>query len=193
MKLSIALAIASVLVTGGIYRVNTEAQAMAEYQTGHARLVPRSDLLAFTAISWDFSGGVDPDWSMLGGGRAARGNEVVVVETAPAKYTYQMWTTPHRLGVGRYQFTVEGRPTKGGLYLGVLDATLNQWITTANYWADQDGYEKGVMTVTFSFAIPTEVRFVLSNWNPRSERSTWILSSARLITDSAPPREPPDR
>src|SRR5437667_301572 len=83
-----------------------------------------------------------------------------------------------RLGVGRYQFTVEGRPTKGGLYLGVLDATLNQWITTANYWADQDGYEKGVMTVTFSFAIPTEVRFVLSNWNPRSERSTWTLSSA---------------
>jgi len=113
LKLSIALAIASVLVSGGIYRVNTEAQAMAEYQTGHARLVPRSDLLAFTAISWDFSGGVDPDWSMLGGGRAARGNEVVVVETAPAKYTYQMWTTPHRLGVGRYQFTVEGRPTKG--------------------------------------------------------------------------------
>ncbi len=188
-KTTIALAMVLVLAAGGVYRLNAEVQALAEYQTGHAQLVPRSDLLSYAVTSWDFSRGVDSDWSLLGGARATVRGGLVIVETGPEKYTYQMWTTAHRLAAGKYQFTVEGRPTNGGLYLGALDATLNQWVTTANYWSDQDGYDKGIMAVTFALATPTEMRFVISNWNPRSERSTWSLAGARLYTATLPLRE----
>jgi hypothetical protein len=177
----------SVVVMAGVcvYTVNGDADAASTYQNGHAKLVSRASLLPRTIRTWSFSSGLDTDWQPVGAVNVEPTARGLLVRTTTQKYAYQLWTVPERLPIGDYQFSVEGRPTLGGLYLGALDVDRNTWLSTSNYWSKQDGYDEGLMVTFFKVATPVDVRFVISNWNPKGESSTWLLLRASVLSPYA--------
>jgi hypothetical protein len=110
-----------------------------------------------------------------------RGRNELIVRTDPTPYSYNLSSPVHVLPPGQYETRVTGQVKSGGLMLGILDVTRNQWIGTSAYWSGQSGYEEKDMGVHFTLANPTQVRVVLANFALHPTRSVWEIRAVREV------------
>jgi hypothetical protein len=127
-----------------------------------------------TVVSWAFTSGVPDGWggSAVRVARKAHGESFM---TTPRQWDYELNSGKLTLQPGVYRASLSGRVDAGGLDLGVLDASSEQWIAQSFYWYRQQGFS-GWMTTQFTLTTSTPIKVVLSNWVPTTTRaSRWAV------------------
>ncbi len=131
--------------------------------------------------SWQFDGSLPESWTTVGPVAIDRRADGIEVRTTPAKFAYELQSSDELLAPGHYELVVAGRIRSGGATLGILDMGRNAWIRSANYWSGIDSTEGDLMGFDFTTSYPVTVRIVLSNWNLRSQSSSWLLRGVQLM------------
>jgi hypothetical protein len=113
------------------------------------------------------------------------------VHTTATLDGYQLMSPTRVLRPGRYVATVLGRVVRGGLDLGVLDASSDRWITTMPFAPTA---KQVIMPMGFSVVRTTRVELILSNYSLRRLSSSWYLTRVGLYRGSVAglaARQPP--
>jgi hypothetical protein len=127
---------------------------------------------------WSLEDGLPKGW----GGAAAQvatANAGGPFVTSAKQWDYELVSPELTLGPGRYRVYASGRVLRGGLDLGVLDSSSNQWIEQRFYWSRQRGGADW-MSTPFSLTRPTAIHVVLSNWVPSDRSSRWIVRQLKI-------------
>jgi hypothetical protein len=153
-------------------RGQTTAQTLAGVAAATGPVVTRAD--------WDFAGGVPPGWtSALPDVRLAATRNALEVRTTFGVSEYQLQENPIAVGAGSYSVELTAAIRYGGLAVGVLDVTTNEWLATGVYASSQ---RTATRTIVLPFTLPSKesLRIILSNWMPGRGRSRWSIVGVRL-------------
>lgn len=134
-----------------------------------------------TLAAWDFTLQLPAGWRPVPGLRFGSQERALRVLTTQTAHGYQLVAPPVELSRGRYAVLLEATILRGGMMIGALDASTDQWLATRLFWHAQIADPGERIGVTFELKRPGEIRIVLANWAPEPNASSWALQRARVV------------
>lgn len=181
-QLSIAcVAVAAACVaTPGFLGAAKKTEALAIVASQASPVVPEAAFSGAQLVDqWNLRDGVPEAWEILAD-EASTADGMTRLQTAPGIGNYTLLGPELTLQPGDYAFVVDGVVTRGGLTVGLLDASTESWVQTRNFGAGQN-FDAGSPAVYLSLDEATTVQPVLANWSPLAETSTWLVRGMRLL------------
>ncbi|MBD2015735.1 transglutaminase domain-containing protein [Microcoleus sp. FACHB-53] len=151
---------------------------------------------------WDLSEHLPMGWETLPNAKVWNNSQEkgIGVKTDASNSGYQLWSVPESLPGGDYQVRVKGDVLDGGLYIGVLDTTTQQFISTAYYWSGQrncprnadkdDCFKKSDMMAKFSLKETKPIKIILANWSYEMQSSTWNVKNVAIAKNQTVSSKP---
>ncbi len=136
--------------------------------------------------SWNFIKDLSKGWDTLPEAKVSKSSDEqgVLIKTDAFNGHYQLWSAPENLPPGDYQVRVKGTVLDGGLYIGILDATTERFISTGYYWSGQrDRFANSDMMAKFSLKEKKPIKIILANWSYEMKPSTWNLKNVAIAKD----------
>ena len=152
--------------------------------------------------AWDFRENLPSGWEASPGTKVSNGSKEkgFGVKTDASNSSYQLWSAPENLPPGDYQVRVKGDVLDGGLYIGVLDTTTQQFLSTAYYWSGQrncprnadkdDCFKKSDMMAKFSLKETKPIKIILANWSYEMQSSTWNVKNVAIAKEKTVSSKP---
>ena len=129
-----------------------------------------------------FANGVPTGWSAVRPATVAR-LDGIALRTAALAGTYNLLGPTMKLPAGTYTIALDGGVRAGGMTIGLLGVTSNNWVGQASFFGrcpTEPGTRLGLSHVTTG---GEEVRVVLSNFDPSEERSQWLVRALTVRRD----------
>jgi hypothetical protein len=168
---------------GALARPPAVEPAEARYYTAAASPLLAPPTGGRASAGWSFVHGLPPTWGPATQPLIHAPGTSVVVQTTETPSEYQVVSGAMSVGPGTYVVIVHGRPTTGGIEIGVRDTDRDEWYTTAHYWSGQTEFDRKVMTARFTLPKRANVSIVFANWAPEPRVSQWTVEHVTLVRE----------